>query len=256
LLWKPRAKDSRNGDDHRRGFWEQVQHTFSKESDMQIPKFLIVLSLLVVASCSSGSQKYANDYYEQGLVFYERMEYARSVESFNKVLELEPHGKDNYKVYYNRGIAFLKNRQYQQAIYDFTKALELVPAGQKQIRYSILQSRGNALQKIGQIDASIDDYTSAIDLIPRQQKNQYLYHNRGWSWISKQNYDAAIKDFNMALDRDTDFAPAYYGRAMAWYNKGDYQQATIDVKDAIKLEPVNKKYDDLLYDIRTAMNNE
>lgn len=223
---------------------------------MRIPRIIIILSLLVVASCSSVSQKYANDYYEEGIVFYEQMEYARSVESFNKVLELEPNGKDNYKVYYNRGVAFLKNRQYTQAIYDFTKALELVPARQKQMRYFILESRGNALQNIGQIDASVDDYTSAIDLIPRQQKNQYLYHNRGWSWISKQNYDAAIDDFNMALDRDADFASAYYGRAMAWYKKGDYQQATIDAKNAVRLEPGKKEYDDLLFDIRTAMKKE
>ena len=169
---------------------------------MQIPKIAICLSLLMVMACASGSQKYADDYYDQGLVFYERMDYARSVESFDKVLELDPNGKDNYKVYYNRGSAYLKNRQYTQAIYDFTKALELVPAAQKQMRYFILESRGNALQKDGQIDASIDDYTSAIELIPRQQKVQYLYHNRGWSWISKQNYDAAIDDFNKALDRD------------------------------------------------------
>jgi tetratricopeptide (TPR) repeat protein len=223
---------------------------------MQIPKIAICLSLLVVMACASGSQKYADDYYDQGLVFYERMDYARSVESFDKVLELDPNGKDNYKVYYNRGSAYLKNRQYTQAIYDFTKALELVPAAQKQMRYFILESRGNALQKDGQIDASIDDYTSAIQLIPLQSKIKNLYHNRGWSWISKQNYDAAIDDFNKALDRDDDFAPAYYGRAMAWYKKGDYQQAAIDAKDAIKLAPGKKEYDDLLFDIRTAAKKE
>ncbi len=221
---------------------------------MQIPKRLFILSLLVMASCSSGSQKYADDYYEQGLLFYERMEYTRSVENFNKVLELEPNGKDNYKVYYNRGNAYLKNRQYDQAIYDLTKALELTPPGDKQMRYFILESRGNASQKDGRIDASIDDYSRAIELLPRQKKIQYLYHNRGWSWISKQNYDAAIEDFSRALGRDADFAPAYYGRAMAWYKKGDLERAAIDAKDAIKRVPGKKDYDDLLFTIRTDMS--
>jgi tetratricopeptide (TPR) repeat protein len=227
-----------------------------KGDDMRFPKIALWMAVFVVAACASGSQKYADDYYDQGLVFYERMEYTRSVDSFNKVLELEPNGKDTYKVYYNRGNAHLKSRQYDQAIYDFTKALELTPPGEKQMRYFILESRGNASQKDGRIDASIDDYTQAVELLPNQKKIQFVYHNRGWSWISKKKYDAAIDDFSQALKRDAAFAPAYYGRALAWYEKGDYERAAIDAKDAIKRDPGKKDYDDLLFDIRTALQQQ
>ena len=220
---------------------------------MRTSKLGFLLITVVLASCASGSQKYADDYYDQGLVFYERMEYARAVDSFDKVLELEPNGKDAYKVYYNRGNAYLKRRQYDQAIYDFTQALERTPPRDKKMRYFILEARGNAYQKNGRIDASIDDYTRAIELNPRQKKIQYVYHNRGWSWIGKERYDAAIDDFSKALGRDTEFAPAYYGRAMAWYRKGDPQRAAIDAKDAVKRDPGNKTYDDLLHTIRTDM---
>ena len=222
---------------------------------MQILKTLLCLTVIVMASCSSGSQKYANDYYDQGLIFFERMEYSRAVDSFDKVLELEPNSKDTYKVYYNRGNAYLKMREYDKAIYDLTKALERTPPGQKQMRYFILESRGNALQKNGQTDASIEDYTDAIELLPRQKKIQFVYHNRGWSWISKERFDEAIDDFDMALKHDAGFAPAYYGRAMAWYHKEDYKRAAIDAKDALERDPSNKAYDDLLFDIRTALNN-
>ncbi len=217
---------------------------------MQVSRILLGLAVLVVVGCASGSQKYADDYYEQGLIFYERMDYARSVESFNKVLELEPDWKDSYKVYYNRGNAHLKNRQFDQAIWDFTKALELTPAAKKEMRYFILESRGNASQKSGRIDAAIADYSQAIELVPRQKKIQFVYHNRGWSYIRKENYDAAIDDFGAAIGRDPNFAPAYYGRATAWYRKGDHQRAVIDAKDAVKRAPGKKEYDDLLFDIR------
>ncbi len=221
---------------------------------MRNPHLGLWLSVLLIASCASQSQKYADDYYDQGLIFFERMEYTRAVESFDKVLELEPDSKDAYKVYYNRGNAFLKSRRYDQAIYDFTKALELTPPRKKQMRYFILESRGNAHQKNGQIDASIDDYTRAIELLPRQKKIQFVYHNRGWSWISKQRYEKAIDDFGMALERDAKFAAAYFGRATAWYRKEDYQRAAIDAKQALKYDPAKKSYDDLLFDIRAAMN--
>ena len=222
---------------------------------MQMFKATLCLTVLVLASCATGSQKYADDYYDQGLIFFERMEYGRAIESFDKVLELEPNSKDSYKVYYNRGNAYLKSRQYEQAIYDFTKALERTPISKKQMRYYILESRGNALQKNGQIDASIEDYTAAIRLVPRQKNIHFVYHNRGWSWLSKERYDDAINDFDMALKHDAGFAHAYYGRATSFYRKRDYQRAAIDAKDALKRDPGNKAYDDLLFDIRAALNN-
>ncbi len=219
---------------------------------MQTPRLGLFLIWIVLASCASGSQKYADDYYDQGLIFYERMDYARAVDSFDKVLELEPNGKDTYKVYYNRGNAYLKKRQYDQAIYDFTQALERTPPRDRNMRYFILESRGNAYQKNGRIDASIEDYSRAIELLPRQKKIQYVYHNRGWSFIGKERYEAAIDDFGQALAHDAQFAPAYYGRAMAWYRKGDHQQAAIDAKEAVTRDPGNKAYDDLLHAIRSG----
>ena len=79
--------------------------------------FMIIISISPI-SCSTGYNKHADQYYEEGLLFYEQMEYDRSVESFNKVLELAPYGKDNNIVYYNRGMAHLKNRQYDKSIYE------------------------------------------------------------------------------------------------------------------------------------------
>ena len=84
--------------------------------------FFYVFMSLFINACSSGYNKYADEYYEQGLILFEKMEYDRSIENFTKVLEIAPYGEENYKVYFNRGQAYLKNRQYDKAIYDLTKA--------------------------------------------------------------------------------------------------------------------------------------
>ena len=104
---------------------------------------IIFLGLLVMA-CASGYNKPANDYYEEGLLFYDRMEYTRSVDSFTKVLELAPQGKDNHLVYFNRGMAYFKARQYDPSIYDYTKALELSRSYDKEFRFSTFEARANA----------------------------------------------------------------------------------------------------------------
>jgi len=50
----------------------------------------LLLVTLVVLSCSKGYNKYADEYYAQGKIFYQNMDYNRSIDSFSKVLELAP----------------------------------------------------------------------------------------------------------------------------------------------------------------------
>jgi tetratricopeptide (TPR) repeat protein len=212
--------------------------------------FLVLLTM----ACASGYSKPANDYYEEGLLFYDRMEYARSVESFTRVLELSPHGKDNHLVYFNRGMAYFRDRRFERAIYDYTKALESSPAGDTDFRFSALEARANAYHNARRYDAAIDDISRALDLSPRHERAKYLYNNRAWAWIGKENDDAALTDFDLALSLDPDFDLAYFGRATVWKEKRDYQRALIDIKEAVKRNPSSKKYDDLLFEIKSAMN--
>ena len=218
--------------------------------------FSIIFSgiLLITLSCSTGYNKHADTYFEEGLLFYERMEYNRSIESFDKTLELAPYGKDNNVVYFNRGMAHLKNRQFDKAIYDFNQAFEMTPASSKTLRYDILVSRGEAYQKSKDFDHAVQDYTRATELLPEQKNIKFIYSNRAWVQYAKGNYDEAVADFSKAIKIDSEFDSAFYGRATVWSKKKDYQRALNDAKEAARLKPTDKKYDDLLYEIKSAMN--
>jgi len=218
--------------------------------------FPISIILMLLLSCSTGYNKYADQYYDEGLIFYERMEYDRSILSFTKVLEVAPYGKDNHKVYYNRGMAYFKNRQHDKSIYDFTKALEITREKDKKMKINILEYRGNAFQKSNKFDNAIKDYSEAIQLIPKHKNIKYIYHNRAWTWFNKGNYDKAIEDFSKALSIDPKLDASYYGRASIWFKKADFERALIDAKEAVKLNPADKEYKDLLYEIKSSMNKK
>jgi len=223
-------------------------------------KYLFVFPISIISffllSCSTGYNKYADQYYQEGLVFYEKMEYDRSIDSFTKVLEVAPYGKDNDLVYYNLGMAYFKQRQYDESIYQFTKALELIPENGNKRKFNILEWRANAFQQNKEFDNAIKDYSDAIQLIPKHENIKDIYHNRAWSWINKGNYDKAIEDFSSAISIDPEFDASYYGRAYVWSKKADLQRAIIDAKEAVKLSPANKKYDDLLYEIKSSMSKK
>jgi len=218
--------------------------------------YLFILPILIILffllSCATDYNKYADRYYQEGLVFYERMEYDRSIDSFKKVLEVAPYGTDNDLVYYNLGMAYFKQRQYGESIYQFTEAIELIPEKDNKRKFEVLEWRGNAFQKNKDFDNAIRDYSSAIQLIPTHEHLKNIYHNRAWSWIHKKKFDKAIEDFSSAISIDSEFDASYYGRAYVWYKKADLQRAIIDAKEAVKLNPANKKYDDLLYEIKSS----
>ena len=104
------------------------------------------LAILVTLSCSKGYNKYADEHYAQGKIFYENMEYGRSIDSFSKVLELAPAGEENNRIFYMRGRSYLKDRQYDKAIYDFSKALELTGEGAVVRAHVFVRAAHNAIE--------------------------------------------------------------------------------------------------------------
>jgi tetratricopeptide (TPR) repeat protein len=218
-----------------------------------IPIFSICIIFMLTLSCSTGYNKHADEYFEEGLLFYANLDYDRAIENFNKVLELAPYGEDNNIIYYNRGMAHLKIRQYDKSIYDFTKALELTSGGDKKLRFDIFVFRGNAYQKNNEFDYAVKDYSAAIQLNPRHKDIKFVYRNKASTWFAKGDYERAIDNLTKAIKIDPKFDLAYYERARAWFKKDDFQRALIDAKEAVKLVPANQDYNDLLFEIKSSM---
>ncbi|MBI5580992.1 MAG: tetratricopeptide repeat protein [Deltaproteobacteria bacterium] len=212
----------------------------------------LLLVFLATLSCSTGYNKYADEYYAQGKIYYENMEYDRSIDSFTKVLELAPDGDENNRVYYMRGRSYLKNRQYDQAIYDFSKALDLTGKSDKPMRFLVYEVRGDGYFGKKAWPNAIQDYSMAISLLPEHENVKYVYLNRGWASLNNNDLESAIKDFSKATSIDPKLAEAYYGRGTAWLKKADPQRALPDAKEALRLKPDVVKYDDFVYEISSG----
>ena len=161
--------------------------------------FSLIWILMLLLSCATGYNRPADNYYEEGFLFFKKMEYGRSIESFSKVLELAPDGNQNFRVYYNRGMAYFKNRRYDKAIYDFTMAIESAPRKDKKFARESYEWRGNAYQKNNNQDLAILDYSQALRLKPNHENSKHIYNNMAWCWLSKGDFDNAIKNFNQAI---------------------------------------------------------
>src|SRR5262249_853252 len=56
-------------------------------------------------------------------------------------------------------------------------------------------------------------------------------------WYDKGDFDKATKDNDEAIRLDPEYMVAYYHRGIAWQRKGGYDRAINDFNEAIRLDP-------------------
>ncbi len=161
-----------------------------------------------------------------GLTYYEKGEYSRAIQDYNKVLEMIPDWAD---VQYNRGLAYYHEGEYKSAIEDFSVVINFSPNDVK-----AYNDRGNSYRKLGKNDCAIQDYNKAIEL---QSDYAKAHYNRGLSYTDQARYDHAIQDFNKAIELKPDWPEAHNNRGIAFYHKREYTLAIEDFSTTINIKP-------------------
>jgi TonB family protein len=103
--------------------------------------------------------------------------------------------------------------------------------------YTVFQNRGNANFVMGEYDAAIVDYNKAIEL---NQKEPSVYFSRGLAHFNKQSYTTAIADFDKVIELDPKEGMAYFKRGNALEKTGNFEKALSDYQKAVELDPDNE----------------
>ena len=74
-------------------------------------------------------------------------------------------------------------------------------------------------------DEAIKCFSKAISIEPNKAD---FYHNRGFAYRKKREFDMAIKDYQNAIQRDPNHFKAYYNRAFCWDKLNEYEQSEAD----------------------------
>jgi Tfp pilus assembly protein PilF len=101
----------------------------------------------------------------------------------------------------------------------------------------------------GDIDAAIQGYNDAIAMywvFPEEELAQ-IYVERAVSLMGDAQYDRAMDDLDWAVEWDPTNAKAYYERGSLKIMLAQDPKAGIDdIRQALKLEPQNEKYQEAL----------
>lgn len=152
-------------------------------------------------------------YYARGYAYIGFGEYALAVQDFSAAIEHDPAQP---MFYLDRGWSYSQMGEHQAALDDWNKALELDP------NYALAYN--NRAYVIAQIDG---DLTQALADVNRalalDAQNGNFYDTRGYVYYKMGDYEAALVDFNKALDMGEDFA--YYGLGLVYEARGERARA-------------------------------
>jgi len=111
-------------------------------------------------------------------------------------------------------------------------------------------NRGFAYYNKGNYDLAVADYTQALRINPNNPNNSFTYNNRGASYNNKGEYDLAIVDLDQSIQLNQNVANPYRHRAFAYMKKGNYLQARADVNKSLQIDPKYKSAQELSAELK------
>jgi len=92
---------------------------------------------------------------------------------------------------------------------------------------------GNALLKSGDYDGAIQKYNAALKL----EKHEFFYYQRGLAERRARKVDASILSFEEALKLNPKFAAGYFALGSSYFTKNDFEKAIENYELALKENP-------------------
>lgn len=137
--------------------------------------------------------------------------------------------------YFQRSTTFHQQGQYNDAIANFKTCIQLDPSFA-----DCYNGLGMAYREIGDFTQALSNHDQAIAINPRFDfyfERGVTYHKKGVTYQQKSDYDNAIFDFKVCVNKSSSFSNCYNRLGMAYRDIGDYSQALIYHNKAIDLSP-------------------
>jgi tetratricopeptide (TPR) repeat protein len=208
--------------------------------------------------------KSPKDLVNEGAVQYEMGRYNKSLELFNKAIEIDNNcsvaWKDKGYVYlvafndsekaldcFNQSINLNRTREalyfkgwtltqmsndpgrYDQSIQTYDKAIELDP----EYKWA-WNGKGASLYYQGKYNESIQAYDKAIEIDPQFWM---AWNGKGSAFYHQEKYDEAIQAFDKAIEIKPQIATAWFGKGVALLKQGNLDEAIKSLEEVIVLDP-------------------
>jgi Tfp pilus assembly protein PilF len=164
-------------------------------------------------------------YFLKGMNYKEVNDTFRAIAHFQTATEMDPY---IIEAYIQLGLIYA-SREDHKALASFNNALRINP-----VNIEALFARGCYYQKIDSFNHAVNDYEKIIELDPSNRSANY---NLAYIKFISNDYKAAEKYFSKAIEADSSYTYAFFGRGLAYKEMGKKQLARADFNKVLELDP-------------------
>jgi tetratricopeptide (TPR) repeat protein len=227
-------------------------------ADRASPEPQIAGCTALIESGKESAQVLAIAYNNRGNAYAAKGELDRAIRDYDQAIQHDPKSARTLN---NRGVAYRKKGDHDRALSDFDDAIKLDQSYAK-----AFANRANTYEQQGEYAHAARDYVEAARLDAGLQpawhgscwtraivgelhealadcnralqitQSAAVLAARGLVHLKMDQLDAAIADYNSALQSEPRLASALYGRGLARRKKGDTVAGDADIAAAIAVE--------------------
>lgn len=116
--------------------------------------------------------------------------------------------------------------------------------------FSFYQNRGNSKFVMGEFDAAIADYNKAIELNSNEAS---IYFSRGIAFYNSKKFGLAVEDFDKVIELTPEESMAFYNRGNALEKLGETEKALNDFQKAFELDSENELANNAVQRLQASM---
>jgi tetratricopeptide (TPR) repeat protein len=181
---------------------------------------------------NTSSPYRVDDHVERGRLLLSLGKHSEALRSLDSALAAR---HDNSLAQRLRAETLFRLGRFEEVVKAFDRYLETGKPLE-----SVYRGRGLARSELGQYPGAIDDFTKALELHPTSVVQAY----RGWTHLVVDAPKLALRDFELAIDLDSQNGDAYNGRGFVRASMGRYREAIQDAVEALRIGPSSPR---LLY---------
>jgi tetratricopeptide (TPR) repeat protein len=176
--------------------------------------------------------KYIEAYMQRIDCFTSIDQAAKTLADCNKVVALDPSGKQQPLIFVYRGMAYKQLDMPEEALADANKAYDLGIRNHRDVYYL----RGFGHRNTGQFKEAVQDYTTLLEKFPGRN-DYYDLEARAQLYQALDQPEKALADLTEAISRSPKFDEAYEDRAHLYEKIGKPEKALEDYSSLIKMNP-------------------
>jgi len=162
----------------------------------------------------------------KGAYYSKLNKFDEALDSLNKALDINPK---HYSAWFNKGVIKKKMKKYLEAAMCFEEALKIKP-GDK----ASADLRNQALFESNKDNSNVEELEESLHNHPQKAVEWFF---KGSEKLNVNKLEEALNNFNKALEIDSTFVEAFYGKSTVYYQQQNFKEAIKNFDEIIKLKP-------------------